>query len=164
MLRDRYKTMTRGQKSVVAAALAAAVIAPFEGLRQQAYMDPVGIPTICFGATAGVRMGQTASLAECKAKLDADINIALSQVQRCAPGLDVYQAAAFASAVYNIGPKIVCGPSTAARLIQAGQHAKACDELPKWNKARVPGLGLVELPGLTTRREAERQLCHGQIS
>jgi GH24 family phage-related lysozyme (muramidase) len=62
--------------------------------------------------------------------------------------------------VFNLGPTIVCNTeaSTAARLLKSGKLIDACEELPKWNKARVAGQ-LVELPGLTTRRERERKLC-----
>ena len=41
---------------------------------------------------------------------------------------------------------------------QAGDLAGACQQLPRWNKARVAG-AMVELPGLTKRRAAEMALC-----
>ena len=47
------------------AALAIAIAAPAEGLRQVAYRDPVGITTICFGSTKGVKMGDTATFEQC---------------------------------------------------------------------------------------------------
>ena len=42
--------------------------------------------------------------------------------------------------------------------LKAGKIAEACDQLPRWNKATIGGR-LVELPGLTKRRAAERALC-----
>ena len=36
-------------------AVAVSLIGGFEGLRQGAYLDPAGIPTICFGETLGSR-------------------------------------------------------------------------------------------------------------
>jgi GH24 family phage-related lysozyme (muramidase) len=85
---------------------------------------------------------------------------AIVAVERCAPGLPPHQLAAFADAVYNLGPRLVCDTkaSTAARKLQAGDVVGACNELPKWNKARVAG-AMVALPGLTKRRAVERHLC-----
>lgn len=141
-------------------ALAAAIAVPAEGLRQWAYYDPPGILTVCYGSTTNVEKGRKYSLEECRARLDADMAAAVDAVERCQPGLPVNVAAAFADAVYNMGPTIACDTraSTAARLLRAGDIAGACAQLPRWNKARVGGV-LVELPGLTKRREAERKLC-----
>jgi lysozyme len=49
--------MNPAQRKAAAMAVATALAAPAEGLRQYAYRDPVGLPTICFGSTAGVKMG-----------------------------------------------------------------------------------------------------------
>jgi GH24 family phage-related lysozyme (muramidase) len=48
--------------------------------------------------------------------------------------------------------------STAARYLRAGKLKEACNELPKWDKARVAGV-LVSLPGLTKRRALEKETC-----
>ena len=40
-----------------------------EGLSLTAYKDSVGIPTICYGETKGVKMGQRASLSDCQKQL-----------------------------------------------------------------------------------------------
>ena len=142
------------------AALAAAIAIPAEGLRQYAYYDPPGILTVCYGSTTDVQKGKRYSLDKCKARLDADMRGAIEAVDRCVPGLPINALAAFSDAVYNIGPRIACDTrnSTAARLLKAGKIAEACDQLPRWNKATIGGR-LVELPGLTKRRAAERALC-----
>lgn len=148
-----------------ALALAVAIAAPAEGLRRVAYTDPVGILTVCYGSTGGVQKGQEATLRDCHTRLTADMLEALETVERCVPGLPEHMLAAWGDAVFNLGPRIVCDPqnSTAARLLKAGRLLDACDELPRWNKARVGGQ-LIELPGLTARRERERQLCRsGQV-
>lgn len=142
----------------VAMALAVAIAMPAEGLRQYAYRDPVGILTVCYGTTgSSVVSGKDYSLAECKALLERDMLEAMEQVERCHPGLPTEVLAAFSDAVYNIGPKVACD-STASRLLDKGNFEAACNELPKWNKARVAG-SLVELPGLTKRRKKEQELC-----
>ena len=47
-------------KKAIVLVLATALAVPAEGLRQKAYKDPVGIPTVCFGSTKGVKMGDYA--------------------------------------------------------------------------------------------------------
>lgn len=150
----------RGRSRPAVLALAVALAIPAEGLRRVAYYDPPGILTVCYGSTRDVQPGKVYSLAECRGRLDADMQAAVATVERCAPGLPDHPAAAFADAVYNMGPTIVCDPrnSTAARLLRAGDVAGACDQLPRWDKARIAGV-LVPLPGLTKRRAAERELC-----
>lgn len=152
--------MDKGKRVGAAVALAAAIAMPAEGLRQWAYYDPPGILTVCYGSTTNVQKGVKYSLDECKARLDADMLAAVQAVDRCAPGLPVPVLAAFGDAVYNIGPTVACDTSrsTAARLLKAGDLRGACDQLPRWNKARVAG-AMVELPGLTKRRAKERELC-----
>ena len=142
-------------KAVVA--LAAAIAIPAEGLRQYAYYDPPGILTVCYGHTGGVVKGRKYSLDECKALLNADMLEAVDAVERCHPGLPVNVHAAFADAVFNIGPKVACD-STASKLLDAGDIEGACNQLPRWNKSTIGGR-LVELPGLTKRRAKERELC-----
>lgn len=153
--------MSAKQRAAIVA-LAAAIAVPAEGLRHWAYYDPPGILTVCYGSTTNVEKGRKYSLEECRARLDADMTAAVDAVERCQPGLPVNVAAAFADAVYNMGPTIACDTrtSTAARLLRAGDIPGACAQLSRWNKARVAGV-LVELPGLTKRRAAERALCEG---
>ncbi|GAP37905.1 lysozyme [Piscinibacter sakaiensis] len=152
--------MTPQQRIAAAVAAAAAIAIPAEGLRQYAYRDPPGILTVCYGSTTDVQAGRRYSLDECKARLDADMLAAVAAVERCAPGAPLEVLAAFGDAVYNIGPKIACDQSnsTAARHLAARRWRAACEQLPRWDKARVAGV-LVALPGLTKRRAAERELC-----
>jgi GH24 family phage-related lysozyme (muramidase) len=151
----------RHRKKAAAAALAAVIAIPAEGIRQVAYYDPPGILTVCRGHTGpDVQKGRRYSLAECDALLDKDMRAAVDQVDSCQPGLPVQVLAAFADAAYNLGPKIACNPqaSTAARLLAARDFDAACKQLPRWDKANLAGV-LVSLPGLTKRRTAEMQLC-----
>ncbi len=151
---------TKSKRVAAAAAIATALAIPAEGLRQFAYYDPPGILTVCYGSTTDVVKGKKYSLEECRQRLDADMLKAIETVDRCVPGLPANKLAAFGDAVYNMGPTIACNTkqSTAARLLASGQLDAACDQLPRWNKARVAGV-MVELPGLTKRRAAERAVC-----
>lgn len=138
----------------------AALAAGFEGVRQTAYYDPPGILTVCYGSTSDVREGRVYSMAECRARLDADASEAVAHVERCAPGLPDGPLIAFSDAVFNLGPRIICdqSTSTAARMLAAGDIAGACNQLPRWDKARIAGQA-VPLPGLTKRRARERDIC-----
>ena len=143
-----------------ALALATAIAVPAEGLRQWAYYDPPGVLTVCWGSTTDVVKDRFYSLDECRDRLDADMLQAIDTVERCAPGMPEPMLAAWADAVFNLGPAIVCNrdKSTAARLLATKQYRPACQQLPRWNKARVAGV-MVELPGLTKRRAKEMALC-----
>lgn len=153
--------LTNKQRAAAAAALATAIAVPAEGLRQVAYYDPPGILTACRGHTGpGVAKGVVYSLAQCDAWMTDDMRSAVAIVERCQPGLPAPVLAAFADATFNMGSTIACDRqrSTAARYLYAGQLIAACNQLPRWNKARVLGV-MIELPGLTKRRAAERDVC-----
>lgn len=152
--------MSLTKRNATALAIATALAVPAEGLRQYAYYDPPGILTVCYGSTTDVVKGRKYSLDECKQRLDADMMQAINTVERCVPYLPVHQLAAWGDAVYNLGPTIVCNQqrSTAARLLAAGRLTEACDQLPRWDKARIAGV-MIPLPGLTKRRAVEQQLC-----
>lgn len=152
---------TPSKKVGLAAALATLIAIPAEGLRQVAYYDPPGILTVCYGTTGkDVVKGKFYSLEECKALLTRDMLNAVQEVDACVPNAPANVLAAFSDAAYNIGSKVACDKknSTAARKLAAQDWQGACNELPKWDKARIAGQ-LIPLPGLTKRREAERQLC-----
>ena len=140
----------------MAAWLAAGVlcVGTFEGLRTAAYHDPVGIPTICFGETAGVKLGDSATPAECEWKLQARVLEFGNGVDRCVgKPLPPARKAAYTSLAYNIGLPAFC-KSTLVKKEKAGDARGACNELPRWNKARG-----IEWPGLTKRRALEKELC-----
>lgn len=151
----------KSQRIAKALALAIGLAVPAEGLRQYAYYDPPGILTVCRGHTGpDVVKGKRYTLAECDAFMDKDMRAAVATVERCVPGLPEPVLAAFADSVFNMGPTIACntGASTAARMLKAGDLVGACNQLPRWNKARVAG-AMVELPGLTKRRAAAKKVC-----
>jgi lysozyme len=135
-------------------AIAVACVSGFEGLRTAAYLDPVSIPTACFGETKGIRMGQTFTVDQCKGMLADSLEIANRGVDSCVRTyLPDTRRAAFVSMTYNIGVANFCG-STLVRKLNAGDTRGACDEMLRWTRAK----GIV-LPGLVKRREAERQMC-----
>lgn len=148
-------------RKAAALAIATAIAIPAEGLRRAWYVDPASIITVCYGHTGSdIDKTKVYSLNECKALLSKDMNHAVQAVDTCRPGLPVNVLAAFSDAAYNVGEHIACDTSrsTAARLLAAGDYRGACNQLLRWDKARVAGV-LVPLPGLTKRREMERDVC-----
>ena len=145
----------------LAIVLASSLAIPAEGLYYKWYPDPVGITTVCYGHTgADIDKNKTYTMDECMALLSKDMAAAVITVDKCVPDLPIGILAAFGDAVYNMGPKIACDPqkSTAAKLLKEGKFIEACNQLPRWNKARI-GDRLRALLGLTKRRTAEQEMC-----
>ena len=135
-------------------AIASAVVTHFEGLRTKAYLDPVGIPTVCFGHTATAAIGQVKTQGECQQLLEADLEIAIKSVDSLVTVyLPIERRAALVSFVYNVGAPKFAG-STLLRKLNAGDVRGACAELDRWVFA-----GGVQLNGLVARRAEERALC-----
>ncbi|BAE50329.1 lysozyme [Paramagnetospirillum magneticum] len=145
---------SRIKTSVVIGMVATALISGAEGLRTQAYKDPVGIPTICFGETRGVKIGDTATREQCRAMLDGRLVEISAAIDRClVTAVPDMSYAALLSLAYNIGSGAFCA-STLVKKANAGDVAGACEEILRWDKA-----GGVALPGLTRRRGDEHDLC-----
>lgn len=137
-----------------AISIATAVVSFYEGYEPTAYRDPVGIPTICYGHTATVRMGQTLSQAECTALLQQDLGDAFAVVdRRTKVELPPPTRAALASFVYNVGAGNFARSTLLRKLNQGDLHG-ACHELSRWVYA-----GGRRLNGLVKRRATERELC-----
>ena len=68
------------QRIAIALTAAIALAIPAEGIVQKAYRDPIGLPTICMGHTAGVKMGDFRTLPECQALLTQDMTNAINIV------------------------------------------------------------------------------------
>lgn len=133
-----------------------------EGLRTSAYLDPVGIPTICYGHTGPeVRLGLRYTRAGCDAILMEDIRVHWTGLQGCITRpLTPNQRDAVISFGFNVGVAKACR-STLVRKINAGDYPGAAAEFPKWRYAKVSGRN-VALRGLTRRREAEAALFTSQ--
>ena len=152
----RLPTMTAGRAGIAAAVMAVGTpfVAQWEGLRTKAYLDAVGIPTICYGETENVQLGQVKSKAECDEMLSMRLAYFAWRVDNLVvPDMPPQRHAALASFAYNVGINAF-SRSTLLRKLNAGDVVGACNELPRWNKA-----GGRVLNGLTKRRMEERKLC-----
>ncbi len=145
--------MSRLKKGGAVAAVCATFVIGFEGVRENAYQDVVGVWTVCAGETQGVKRGDHYSMAQCKFMLQTRLEDYANPIEQCLPGLPDGRFIAFTSLAYNIGASRTC-QSTAARLVRQGNIAAGCQAFMQWNKA-----GGVVFKGLTRRRAAERELC-----
>ena len=135
-----------------------AVVSWFEGRSLVAYLDPVGIPTICEGVTLGVKLGDRATPAQCDQLLQRELRVALTAVDRqVRVPLPDTRRAALGSFVYNVGERQFSS-STLLRLLNAGDARGACAQLSRWVYA-----GGKQLAGLVNRRAAERELCEAGL-
>lgn len=139
------------------------LIVPWEQTHLKPYLDPVGIPTACSGITGpditkAFREGRVFSAAEC-AHMDAKAVAAHERglreaiddrVERTIPD---FTMAAFISWTYNVGNH-EAAKSTLVRLINAGKLREACDQLPRWVRAK--GVVLAGLENRRWRGDAQR--------
>lgn len=146
-----------GVKTKIAAGVvsaAVALVAAWEGRSLVAYIDPVGVPTICEGYIHGVKLGDVATPAQCDALTQQEVRRALSAVDASVPRqLPDGVRVALTSFVYNVGPGAY-GGSTLLKKLRAGDIEGACRQLPRWVYA-----GGKKLRGLERRRAAEMQIC-----
>lgn len=130
-----------------------ALIKEFEGFRAKAYLDAAGVPTIGYGHTKGVKLGQAITESEGDALLRDDLADAEGAVLRLVKvPLSQSEFDALASFTFNVGQGNL-GKSTLLRKLNAGDRAGAAAEFGKWVNA-----GGKKLAGLVRRREAERVL------
>lgn len=129
----------------------------FEGYVPEGYLDPVGIPTKCWGDTRQVVIGKPYSFEECSRSLNehlTELVLPLTSCIRDFASLPDKTKAALASMTYNIGSRAMCQSSIVKKL-NAGDSEGACRrmaEIYKTAKGR-------ELPGLVKRRRYESAMC-----
>lgn len=135
-------------------AAGAIVISGFEdgpnGPSQTAYLDIVGIPTICTGSTRNVFLGQHATLKECEERLVQDTTYAGAAIKKHVKvKLTQKQYDTLVSFVFNVGGGAF-SRSTMLRYINANECRLAGKEFLRWDRA-----GGKRLKGLTKRRGIE---------
>lgn len=129
------------------------LIKRFEGLRLEAYRDSVGIPSIGYGHTHGVKMGDVITGAQADAFLREDLQVAeLTINTNVKVRLTQGQFDALASFVFNLGSGNFV-KSTLLKKLNTGDFSGAAGEFGKWVNA-----GGKKLPGLVKRRAAEREV------
>ena len=121
-----------------------------EGLRLEAYEDAAGVPTIGYGHTKNVRMGDKISEYWAKEMLREDIEEAEWQVKELGVAKTEGQLDALVSFVFNLGIRRL-KTSTLLKVIRnGGSMQQIKKEFKRWVYA-----GGKKLPGLVKRREWE---------
>jgi lysozyme len=141
--------------SLSAAALVG--IAVHEGYRADAYIPvPGDVPTIGFGTTGGVKLGDKITPERALSRALQDVQKFEGALKRCVTvPLHQHEYDVFVSLSYNIGPSAFCG-STLVKRLNAGDYTAACNEILKWDKFQGRPLS-----GLTKRRQEEHRKCLG---
>ena len=147
-----------------ATAVALSGIAGWEGYRERAYDDGVGVQTVGFGTTrhaAGrpVQKGDRLDPVRAVVALQADADRHARELAACIGDVPLTRGEwdAYVSWAYNVGTGAACRSTLVHKLKQQPpDYEGACRELLKWTKA-----GGRELPGLVNRRQAEYRMCMG---
>jgi GH24 family phage-related lysozyme (muramidase)/murein DD-endopeptidase MepM/ murein hydrolase activator NlpD len=129
------------------------LIKEFEGLRLKAYRDPVGVWTIGYGHTGGVKAGQVITQARAEQLLKGDTGWAQDAVRRSVKvPLSQGQFDALTSFTFNLGAGALAS-STLVKKLNAKDYAGAQKEFGRWVHA-----GGQVLAGLVRRRAAEAKM------
>ena len=124
------------------------LIKSFEGCKLTAYQDAVGVWTIGWGHTSGVKQGQKITQAQADEYLKKDLAKFEKAVEKInSIGLNENQFSALVSFAYN------CGTGNLNKLCIGRTKAEIGSKMLEYNKAK----GKV-LAGLTRRRKAENKL------
>lgn len=125
------------------------LIKEFEGCRLEAYLDPAGVPTIGYGHTASVKMGQKISMEQAEEYLRQDVERFENHVMRYAGTYrwNQNQFDALVSFAYNIG--------SIDQLTASGRRtiAEISAKIPEYCHA-----GGKKMSGLVRRRAAEKKM------
>lgn len=151
--------MNRIQVAALSVSAAAFVgILAHEGYREQAYIPvPGDVPTIGFGTTEGVKLGDRTTPVQAMRRALRDLEKFDTALKQCVTvPLHQHEYDAYLSLSYNIGSRAFCS-STLVRKLNTQDYAGACREILRWD--RFQGRPLA---GLTSRRQAEFKTCMGE--
>jgi len=147
--------------------IAVDIIKEFEGFKNYAYIDTDGTPVIGYGLSRiggiPVQIGDRISPAQAEAALNAHLREIDRELKKAIKvDLSERQLSALSSISFNVGVDAIA-KSTLVRKINAQDYTGAANEFLRWDKADMRGR-LVQMPGLSRRRSAERQLFLSQNS
>ena len=140
---------TTSRIGIAALALSASglvYIAQREDYRADAYPDPVhgtAVPTIGFGSTGGVKMGDKTTPVRALVRLRGDAREAEIALKRCLPQVPMHpwEWDAVVALAHNAGVTTVCknnartGPSTLATRLAAGDYPSMCAAILLYDRA-----------------------------
>ena len=146
------------RKKVAAIALSAAAlvgIVAHEGYSDVAYIPvPGDVPTIGFGTTGNVKLGDRTNPIRALDRALTDIHKFEGALKECVKvPLSQNEYDAYISLSYNIGSNAFCNSSLVKKLNKE-DYAGACQEILRWDKFQGKPLA-----GLTKRRQDEYKRC-----
>ena len=145
--------ITRNDNSMKTSGIGIELIKEFEGCRQVAYQDSVGVWTIGYGHTKDVYEGQLVIKKTCETMLAEDLEEFEDYVESYVKvELSQNQFDALVAWTFNLGPGNLKS-SPLLRKLNYGDYESVPDEMRRWNKA-----GGEVLNGLVRRRDAEAEL------
>ena len=135
-----------------------ALIKKWEGLRLNAYLDSVGVPTIGYGHTGpDVMLGQSIDMDTADMLLRDDLERFEGYVKHYVKKpLKQNQFDALVSFTYNVGPGNLANSTLLKKVNTDPKSPDIPAEFLKWNRA-----GGMVLNGLTKRRQDEAELYAG---
>lgn len=129
------------------------IIADFEGCKLSAYLCPANVPTIGYGRTTNVKMGDNCSQEQADSWLAEELeHFGAGVAEMVKVEVSQNQFDALVSFAYNVGLGAL-KKSTLLRLLNLNKHDECGAQFLRWNKA-----GGKVLAGLTRRREAEKEM------
>lgn len=150
-----------------AAALVALV--GHEGYTDRAVIPVKGdVPTIGFGTTAGVKMGDATTPPQALARALTDAQRFEGALKECVRvPLAQREYDAYIQFSYNVGSSAFCR-STLVQRLNTADYSGACGELLRWRFFQGKDCALPEnarlCGGLAARRQAEYRQCMGASS
>lgn len=126
-----------------------------EGWTETAIIPVKGdVPTIGFGTTDGVKMGDKIDPVSSVKLALRDVSKFEGAIKQCVKvPLSQNEYDAWVNFTYNIGASAFCN-STAVKLLNAGEYHKACEQMLRW--VYVKG---AKVQGLVNRRQKEYEQC-----
>jgi len=157
------------RKSLAALSLSAAALVGLvlqEGYSDRAIIPVKGdVPTLGFGTTGGVKLGDTTTPPKALARALTDIQKFEGALKQCVTvPLHQHEYDVFVSFSYNIGSGAFCR-STLVKKLNAGDYTGACREILRWTYFQGKNCAVPEnarlCGGLATRRQGEYRQCLG---
>lgn len=158
--------------AIAALALSAAAlvgIVAHEGYSDKAIIPVKGdVPTIGFGTTMGVKLGDTTTPPKALARALRDVQKYEGAIKQCVHvPLHQHEYDAFTSLSYNIGTTAFCR-STLVRKLNTEDYAGACNEILRWTFYQYKDCATPAYArrcgGLAKRRQDEYRTCIGQTT
>ena len=129
------------------------LIKKWEGLRLEAYICTAGVPTIGYGHTKGVKLGDVCTEDLANQWLLEDMLEASEAIDRLVKvPLNNNQYGALTSFVFNLGWGNL-QTSTLLKMLNEGKYMEASNQFLRWNKVKG-----VTSTGLSNRRAEEMKL------